>query len=101
MVVNLVRLELAKNPRAPHLSPYEIEQSRSLPRPARLIANLQRTEPAASFDHRPDKGVIVPTRFHVELVRLLEVWTVALGVDVLCAYRSRLDHDIIQHDEDL
>ena len=45
--------------------------------------------------------MIVPTRLHVELVRLLEVWTVALGVDVLCTYRSRLDHDIIQHDEDL
>ena len=45
--------------------------------------------------------MIVPTRLHVELVRLLEVWTVALGVDVLSTYRSRLDHDIIQHDEDL
>ena len=101
MIVYLVRLELSKDPWSPHLSPYQIEQSRSLPCPARLITNLQRTEPAASFDHGSDERVVVPTRLHVELVCFLEVWDVALGIDLVSAHRTRLDHYVVQHNEDL
>ena len=51
VVVDLVGLELAKNPRSPHLRPDQIEKLGPLATPPVLLAQLLRAKPVAALDH--------------------------------------------------